>query len=81
MQIPNVDGNYKTKDGSIIVTVTRSIISIDVVKPKEKEYTIIDEDDHSSTSHKVGGRDIKKTLRIVGDGLDGISDALIGRGH
>ena len=38
MKVPNVDGNYKTRDGSLVVIVTRSTITIDLVKSKETEY-------------------------------------------
>ena len=82
MKIPNMDGDYKTKDGSILVTVTRGSIQIDVVKPKEKQYIIIDEDDRGGGSPRrnIGSSDMRRKLSVIGDGLDGISDALMGRG-
>jgi hypothetical protein len=74
MQIPNVDGNYKTREGSVVVTVTRSIITVDVVKPKEKEYTVIDED--RQPPRKRGGTE--SPLRKMGKGFTDLSYMLIG---
>lgn len=75
MNLPNVDGNYKTRDGNVVVTVTRSIITVEVVKPKEKEYTVIDED--RQPPRKRGGTG-ESPLRKMGKGFTDLSYMLIG---
>ena len=77
--IPNIDGNYKTKDGRIKVVVSRKTIEITI---KNDDYTIIDEDNHDNNKRNSGGgsggNEIQRRMKIVGKGLTGISEALIG---
>jgi len=80
MQIPNIDGSYRTRDGTIEIEVTRKTITVKSTKPKEKEFIIIDEEDRGGSTHKSSGSDIRKKLTTVGDGLSGLTYALIGDG-
>ena len=76
MQIPNVDGNYRTKDGSILITVTRKTIVVDVTKPKEKEYIVVDEE--RQPPKRKGGSPTDSPLRKMGKGFTDLSYMLIG---
>jgi hypothetical protein len=81
MNIPNLDGKYKTRDGSLIVTVTRSNIIIDVKKPKD-EFIVIDDDDDTRGSRehkKQTSTPLQKKFEKIGDGLSGITYALTGK--
>jgi hypothetical protein len=62
MIIPNVDGNYKTRDGKIKVTVTRKEITFEF--EREPEYNIIGEEPKKKSgggSNEVG----EKILEVV----------------
>jgi len=75
MQIPNVDGRYKNSDGSIKVIVTRSVITVDTAKPKQEEYTIVD--DERQPPRRRGGTG-ESPLRKMGKGFTDLSYMLIG---
>jgi hypothetical protein len=74
MQIPNVDGNYKTKDGKLTVVVNRRTITIE--SEKQPEYTIID--DENQPPRKRGGNATTSPLRKMGKGFTDLSYMLIG---
>jgi hypothetical protein len=76
MKVPNVDGNYKTRDGSLVVIVTRSTITVDLVKSKETEYTVVDEDERQPPRRKGGSGE--SPLRKMGKGFTDLSYMLIG---
>ena len=75
MQIPNVDGNYKTKDGKLTVIVNRRTITIE--SEKQPEYTIIDEE-KQLPPRKRGGSPTDSPLRKMGKGFTDLSYMLIG---
>jgi hypothetical protein len=67
--IPNVDGNYETKDGSLKVTVTRSTITIDVA-PTQVTH-IIDDD-------IPRGKTVSAKMDVISDVMNKTSKILMG---
>jgi hypothetical protein len=63
MRIPNHDGEYQTKDGKIVVVVTRKYVQIEMQRPQNVH--IIDEDDTQPTQNKPSG--LRNARKVIDD--------------
>ena len=80
--IPNVDGEYQTKDGKLKVTVTRSNIEIEVdVASGSKVHIIEDEDEQPTQPGKKQGTSLGKKLKGAAETVDGLNALMWGPNH
>ena len=72
-EIPNVDGVYKTRDGSIAVTVTRKVIEFDIAAAPAV-HIIDDEPASQKTKSRMDSMDrTKKVIKNINEILMGES--------
>ena len=76
--IPNVDGEYQTKDGKLKVTVTRSNIEIEVEVASGSKVHIIDDDGEPTQPGKKQGTSLGKKLKGAAETVDGLNALMWG---
>jgi len=79
MRIPNVDGNYQTRDGSVKVVVTRKDISIELRQRKEPKVHYIDDEPPRAGTGSVADSNpqFEKISKGVQQGIKFINDSLM----
>ena len=75
-KIPNLDGEYESRDGRIHIIVNRKEITFEISSPEPSKVHIIEDEDERPRQKKKS--DTKDRMEKIADGINGINKIMFG---